>query len=110
MSATPTEIEKLGDREIKITWDDGHVSLYRNPDLRFACSCAMCVEEMSGARRITREQIPEDIRPTGMELVGNYAVQITWSDGHSTGIYTYDHLRERCPCPACTRVRGTAGG
>lgn len=100
----PSEIEKVGDREVRVVWDDGHVSLYANPDLRFACSCAMCVEEWSGKRRIRREDIPADIRPTGMELVGNYAVQITWSDGHASGIYTFDHLRRSCPCALCRRA------
>ena len=106
MRQMPAEIERRGDREVAITWEDGHVSVYPNPELRFACSCALCVEEASGVRRIRREQIPADIRPTGMELVGNYAVQITWSDGHATGIYTFDHLRALCPCPVCIRSRG----
>ena len=101
MSSIPSEIERVGGREIRITWDDGHVSTYANADLRFACACANCVEEWSGVRRIQRESIPSDIFPTGMELVGNYAVQITWSDGHATGIYTYDSLRALCPCDAC---------
>lgn len=101
MSSVPTEIERVGGREIRITWEDGHVSVYANPDLRYACACANCVEEWSGVRRLQRETIPSDIFPTGMELVGNYAVQITWSDGHATGIYTYDNLRALCPCPAC---------
>jgi len=104
VSSIPREIERLGAREMRITWDDGHVSVYANPDLRFACSCANCIEEWSGVRRIQRETIPTDIFPTGMELVGNYAVQITWSDGHATGIYTYDHLRALCPCDACKRT------
>ncbi len=101
MSALPTEIERVGGREIRIRWEDGHESVYRNPELRFACACANCVEEWSGVRRIQREAIPDDIFPTGMELVGNYAVQITWSDGHATGIYTYDALRQLCPCGEC---------
>ena len=107
MGAHPEEIERRGDREIGITWDDGHVSVYPNAELRFACSCALCIEETSGVRGIRREQIPADIRPTGIELVGNYAIQITWSDGHATGIYTFEHLRALCPCPACSRMRSS---
>jgi DUF971 family protein len=34
--------------------------------------------------------------------VGRYAIQFHWSDGHSTGIYTFEHLRELCTCPICT--------
>jgi DUF971 family protein len=106
---TPSEIEKLGEREMRILWDDGHVSVYSNAELRFACSCALCVDEWTGVRRVTRAQIPADLRPTGVELVGNYAVQIPWSDGHSTGIYTFEHLRRICPCALCARAAGPEG-
>jgi len=92
-SSVPVEIEKVGDREVRILWEDGHVSRYANVDLRLACACAGCVEEFTGERRITPDQIASDVRPTAMELVGNYAVQITWSDGHATGIYTFERLR-----------------
>jgi DUF971 family protein len=100
------EIERLGDTAIRIVWADGHVSEYPNLELRYACSCALCVDEWSGNRRVRREDLPDDIRPTGIQLVGNYAVQIPWSDGHATGIYTYDHLRAICPCATCVRARG----
>src|SRR5262245_15651075 len=99
--APPREIEKLGDREVRITWADGHVSTYRNSELRFACACAVCVDEWTGVRRLRREEVAEDIRPVGLQLVGNYAVHFDWSDGHATGIYTWDHLRAQCPCGAC---------
>ncbi len=105
MSTTPTEIERLGVHGMRIAWDDGHESIYENAALRFACSCAMCVDEISGVRRLQRQHIPADIRPTGLELVGNYAVHLTWSDGHATGIYTFDHLRSLCPCALCQRAR-----
>lgn len=101
MRPTPLEIEKLGDRAMRIVWDDGHVSDYPNPALRFGCSCAQCIDEWTGERRLEFRTIAADIHPTALELVGNYAVQITWSDGHATGIYSYDHLRALCPCTAC---------
>ena len=42
--------------------------------------------------------------------VGNYAIQISFSDGHSTGIYSYDHLRKICPCAECAKAfRASAG-
>ena len=44
------------------------------------------------------------IKMTNVEPVGNYAVQIFWNDGHSTGIYSYDHLRKICPCAVCKRA------
>lgn len=93
-SSVPVEIEKRGALEIRITWDDDHVSCYANVDLRFACACATCVEEWTGERRIHRSDIPADIQPLGIELVGNYAIQITWSDGHASGIYSFERLRQ----------------
>jgi len=41
------------------------------------------------------------LKPQKAELVGRYALQIYWSDGHSSGIYTFDYLRGLCPCTEC---------
>jgi DUF971 family protein len=41
------------------------------------------------------------VRPLSIDSVGRYAIRFHWSDGHSTGIYTFEHLRELCPCPIC---------
>ena len=49
------------------------------------------------------------LKMLNVEPVGSYAFKIYWSDGHSTGIYSYDHLRKICPCPECTAKRGAAG-
>lgn len=102
----PREIEKRGDHEIHILWDDGHESVYRNTELRFECPCALCVDEWTGVRRLQRADVAANIRPTGLTLVGNYAAHIDWSDGHSTGIYTWDRLRAICPCPTCVARAG----
>ena len=45
--------------------------------------------------------VPTDTQAINLELVGRYAIQFTWSDGHSTGIYSFETLREICPCPQC---------
>jgi len=110
VSVIPTEIERLGNHGVRIAWEDGHESEYRNADLRFGCSCALCVNEVTGVRHLRREQIPPDIRPTAVELVGHYAIHITWSDGHATGIYSYELLRELCPCAVCSQARSQGGG
>jgi hypothetical protein len=52
---------------------------------------------------------PEQTRMTDIHLVGNYAVSPHWGDGHSTGFYTFNLLRDRCPCPTCAARRGQAG-
>jgi DUF971 family protein len=41
------------------------------------------------------------LKMESVEPVGHYAVRIHWNDGHSTGIYSFDHLRKICPCPEC---------
>lgn len=86
---------------LTIQWDDGHHSRYNARDLRMACRCAGCVDEWTHASLLKPELIPGTIKPKAIHVVGSYALQIDWSDGHSTGIYTYDYLRELCGCDAC---------
>jgi DUF971 family protein len=59
------------------------------------------VDELSGIRRIEPGTIPSTLERISVVPVGNYALNFGWSDGHSTGIYTFDYLREICPCPQC---------
>src|SRR5438093_12047382 len=61
----------------------------------------MCIDEISGNKRLREESISKDVRPLSIDPVGRYAIRFHWSDGHSTGIYTFEHLRELCPCPIC---------
>lgn len=98
----PTEV-KFVDNRLLITWDDGHKSRYDPFQLRLACPCAQCVDELTGQRVIRPEHIPADLKPREMRPVGRYGVSFEWSDGHSTGIYTFDYLRELCQCEACAK-------
>ncbi len=77
----------------KVIWSDGKQSAISFKDLRFFCPCANCVDENTGHRKIKKEQIAGDIKPTRIQTVGNYALGIHFSDGHNTGIYSYDYLR-----------------
>ena len=90
----PTSIDRSGDRDIQIMWEDGKMNLYRARELRLLCPCAVCVSETTGERLLRPESIPTDIRPLAVEPIGNYAMMIRWSDGHSTGIYAFDYLRK----------------
>ncbi|HJR17692.1 MAG TPA: DUF971 domain-containing protein [Gemmatimonadales bacterium] len=91
------------DTGVRIEWDQrGHECLFPARDLRLACPCAGCVEEMSGQPLLNPETIPPDIRPVSIALVGAYGIRIDWSDGHSTGIYTFERLLRSCPCAECT--------
>lgn len=94
MTPTPTRIEPLNPTEILLAFTDGHEYAVPYAELRFHCPCASCVDEHTGERIIRREQVKEGIRPTGVQLVGRYAVQISWNDRHTTGMYHYDRLYE----------------
>ncbi len=87
---------------LRIEWDQhGHEGFYPARELRLACPCAGCVEEMSGRPRLDPVSIPLEVSPLGVALVGAYGIKIQWSDGHSTGIYTFERLRQSCPCARC---------
>ena len=77
-----------------------HESLYSVRALRLACRCAHCVEEGTGRPLLDETNVPLDVRPVQISPVGRYAIQFTWSDGHDTGIHTFEYLRSLCPCCA----------
>lgn len=90
---------------LEIIWSDDHLSLYEISTLRSHCPCVNCkaqaLETPPGAvpLPLSRPGPPLELRKA--EPVGNYALQFTFSDGHDRGIYTYDYLRELCPCASC---------
>ncbi len=100
-ATTPTAIRQQGPRELAIRWADDHESVYSVRALRLACACASCIDEWTGAERLDEALVPADVHPIAIQPVGRYAIRIEWSDGHSTGIYTFERLRSLCPCPAC---------
>lgn len=90
---TPRKIRQTGPRELAIVWADGHESHYDVRDLRLACACAHCINEWTGESRLDPSSVPLDVHPVKIEGVGRYAIQIEWSDGHGSGIYTFARLR-----------------
>jgi DUF971 family protein len=104
MKPIPREI-KASEGNIRIRWSDEHQSEYVARDLRLACRCAGCVDEWTHERTVQESHVPTSLQPKGIDVVGNYALHFTWSDGHSTGIYTYDYLRDVCACADCRRKR-----
>ena len=87
--------------ELGVAWSDGHESYFGGRYLRCACACATCVDEMTGKKVLDAERVPRDVEPLEVLPVGNYGISIRWSDGHETGIYTFERLRELCPCDGC---------
>lgn len=96
----PTKID-VHPEGFYITWEDAHESLYPSRYLRAMCGCAECVSEWTGERLVAEEMVPPDIHAEIVQAVGRYAIQIAWSDAHTTGIYPFDRLRAICPCAEC---------
>jgi DUF971 family protein len=98
---------------VDITWSDGHSSHFDFPFLRDHCPCATCNEERSKKESLTAMNLPASPllpmykpkpRAQSATQVGNYAIQISFNDGHSTGIFSYDYLRTLCPCAECAKA------
>jgi DUF971 family protein len=103
----PHAIERRDDG-ILFEWSAEHRALYPARALRLACPCAGCVDEMSGRAILSPASVPPDVRPLALALVGAYGLKVQWSDGHGTGIYTFQRLLASCPCARCHR--GEASG
>lgn len=101
MEPHPTGLSLTPDGRLQIQWSDQQTRTYRVRELRDACPCATCREkrtaEMNEPVPLFPILKPEEARPLaiqGMQPVGNYAYSIAFSDGHDTGIYTIESLRE----------------
>jgi DUF971 family protein len=107
----PKKIKLAGENAtVVIQWSDDHISSYPYRYLRGKCPCATCNELGPPPEKFV-SPLPilgqKPLKPDRAELVGRYAVQIFWNDGHSSGIYSFDYLRGLCPCAVCTGNRPT---
>ena len=91
--AQPLALERRDSRTLGILWADGARQDIDVRDLRLGCPCAACVDEMNGRRRLDPATVPLNIEPTRVWAVGNYAIGVAFTDGHSTGIYSFERLR-----------------
>lgn len=90
----PQSLERLPtERALRVTWHDGTSADIAYLQLRAQCMCARCVDEITGQRIVDVEGLDPAVTIDEMQLVGSYAVKIRWSDGHDTGLYTWQHLR-----------------
>jgi len=102
MSSSPTNLALLPDKRLVIDWSDGTRRTYGVRELRDACPCATCREKRNAPAAPTSSMLlpvlsAAEARPLellGMTPVGNYAYAIAFSDGHDTGIFTFELLRE----------------
>jgi DUF971 family protein len=107
---TAVKIHVKSGAGVDITWADSHSSHFDFPFLRDHCPCATCNDERAkkeSAPAATPSPLPmykPKARAESAAQVGNYAIQIHFTDGHSTGIYSYDYLRTLCSCDECARA------
>jgi DUF971 family protein len=113
-SADPksVKVHLTSGKGVDIEWNDGHLSSYTFPYLRDACPCALCDEERAKTGRQPGEPVKAkpgelpmfkpSVKPVSAEPVGKYAMKFNWNDGHQLGIYSWNWLREICPCQGCT--------
>jgi prepilin-type processing-associated H-X9-DG protein len=118
---TSVKIHVSNGAGVDITWADGHASHYEFAYLRDECPCATCNDAREKKASLGEMASPFKSSPAlpmfkpkaraqAANVVGSYAIQISFSDGHSTGIFSYDHLRNICPCADCAKAFRTAAG
>lgn len=104
----PASVDISKSSGVTIVWKDGHRSEYGLQYLRDRCPCAMCGKKEASPTPPIANPLPlykARARIQDVETVGHYALRFFWNDGHSTGIYSYDHLRSLCPCAECQPQR-----
>ncbi len=102
----PVALQKEGDDKLIIAWSDGHRSEYHWTHLRKNCPCAGCKgehEQPPDPFRILKPTELAPLKPVSIAPVGHYAYRIAWSDGHDSGLFTLEHLRELCQCAQCAK-------
>lgn len=94
MTDPPTNIRAhQAEQALELSWDDGLSAVVPYREIRAECPCASCKNEWTGERILDPATIRPDIRLEGLEQVGGYAVRLSWNDGHSSGLYTWETLR-----------------
>lgn len=106
------KVDISGGTGVVIDWKDGHRSDYTFPFLRDACPCALCDEERGKTGRKPGEtpklapgalpMFKPAAKPLSAEPVGKYAIRFRWNDNHELGIYSWQFLRDVCPCEECS--------
>ncbi len=116
-AVTPMKVrvKKTDGTGVEISWADGHRSSWTFAWLRNACPCATCHEDRDKTGRPVGEAKPKPggplvlyeapVRPLEVTPVGKYALRFKWTDGHESGIYSWDYFRRVCPCAACSIQR-----
>ncbi len=89
----PRQIIEESDSEISITWSDETENRFNAADLRKSCPCAGCVNEWTGEKTLKTEMVSDDLTFSSIAIVGRYALNFHFSDGHDTGIFSFQYLK-----------------
>jgi DUF971 family protein len=104
-SVVPVRLDLKKDSHLAIDWQDGSRSTFPVTFLRSQCPCAMCKQQREEAKtrkggsllKVLPGNYAGPLSAAAAELVGNYAIKIDWSDGHGSGIYSFEYLRSIDP-------------
>lgn len=95
MRLEPKNVQLIGS-ELALQWNDGVESFIEVERLRRACPCATCGGEPDVLGNLSRPDVsysPSSFELAGWQIIGGYALQPRWADGHSTGLYSFQYLR-----------------
>lgn len=90
----PVQIVEENDAEVSIKWSDDVETRYNAAELRRSCPCAGCINEWTGEKMLDDSNVPDDISFRHISIVGRYALNFHFSDGHDSGIFSFDYLRK----------------
>ena len=95
---SPKQVKIFKKDNLRITWEDSSETILSLKYMRDECPCAGCKGETI-LLKTYRPPAPTVVTPEmyqvkNIEVVGGYAIQITWKDGHSTGIYSWDYIKQ----------------
>ena len=89
----PLKIIEENDHEVTIEWSDGDETHYTAAGLRRRCPCAGCIDEWTGKKTLDENTVPDDLTFRHISIVGRYALNFHFSDGHETGIFSFAYLK-----------------
>lgn len=90
----PKKVFRTKDGRLGFEWNDGSRGTCCVRTLRLACPCALCVNEHTGEKILDDSTVPGDIKLERIQSIGRYAVGLSFSDGHRSGIYPYDKMKD----------------
>jgi DUF971 family protein len=90
----PVQIIEESESSVSIKWSDDRETFFTAAELRRSCPCAGCVNEWTGEKMLEAASVADDLSFKHISIVGRYALNFHFSDGHDTGIFSFAYLRQ----------------